>query len=130
MNPEGKEVVRDPNEPPPNIKVSVTRFKRHVARHQEQLAIFAMPRHFEDDHSSGSRSSRPSTLDIDEETEEENTVDVTESFLENLPDTNDNQPGEALAAETGYNAEHMVEIMEDDVQRVAETQNENDRRST
>ncbi|KAJ6437184.1 f-box-like domain-containing protein [Purpureocillium lavendulum] len=33
----------------PDVQVSARRFKRHVARHQEELAIFAMPRHFDDD---------------------------------------------------------------------------------
>lgn len=36
--------------------VSKDRFKRHVARHQEQLAIFAMPRNFENSNSESSGS--------------------------------------------------------------------------
>ncbi|KAL6407945.1 hypothetical protein AUP68_08986 [Ilyonectria robusta] len=41
-NPGGKSTL--PGEPTQDIFVSTTRFKRHVAVHQEQLAIFALPR--------------------------------------------------------------------------------------
>lgn len=39
-----------------SVAVSASRFKRHVAMHQEQLAIFALPRAREDDDSPGSAS--------------------------------------------------------------------------
>ncbi|KLU83002.1 hypothetical protein MAPG_02069 [Magnaporthiopsis poae ATCC 64411] len=44
-----------------DIVVSVSRFRRHVAAHHEQLAIFAVPREMDDDSNPGTIST-PSTL--------------------------------------------------------------------
>lgn len=48
----------------PDILVSLTHFKRHVATHQEQLAIFAVPRTVDDDelHSQGKIETNSETV--------------------------------------------------------------------
>jgi len=66
MDPKGKDAIRGPNNPPPHIKVSLKKFKCHAARHHEQLAISALPRHSNDNHHSTSRTSHPSTIEAEE----------------------------------------------------------------
>lgn len=46
QNPKGKVTSREG--PPPPVRVSARRFKRHVGRHHEHLATFAMPRHLDE----------------------------------------------------------------------------------
>ncbi|KAH8901324.1 hypothetical protein GQ53DRAFT_835174 [Thozetella sp. PMI_491] len=69
-----------------DVLVSATRFKRHLATHQEQLAIFAIPRANEDDdggagESVATRSSVRSQLDTADEGGSENEEQPIDNFV-------------------------------------------------
>lgn len=70
------------------ILVNHSRFKRHVASHQEQLAIFALPRAKEDERLSASGSIIGSTdMAMDEDEWQGNDVEGDNIFEQNTEDT-------------------------------------------
>lgn len=76
------------------IFVNHNRFKRHVASHQEQLAIFAVPRANEDEDLSNSGSiigsdATPTDVAMDEDERQDNAVERENVFEQ---DTNDAPP--------------------------------------
>lgn len=72
------------------ILVSHDRFKRHVASHQEQLAIFAVPRAKEDEGLSGSGSiigsdATPTDMAMDEDERQDNAVERENQTINDAP---------------------------------------------
>lgn len=75
-----------------DIVVPLTRFKRHVATHQEQLAIFAVPRMVDDDdersHEAGtSKSDELSSKNVDSHISDEEAHTIGESTTYELSST-------------------------------------------
>ncbi|KAK3361686.1 hypothetical protein B0T24DRAFT_642166 [Lasiosphaeria ovina] len=88
--------------PAEEISVTASRFKRHVAAHQEQLAIFALPRATEEPASSrqGSTASSQSTEESvrEQETNEANIKSWWQDIEANPPQAEPSQPEPAIPA--------------------------------
>ncbi|KAK0709992.1 hypothetical protein B0T26DRAFT_679327 [Lasiosphaeria miniovina] len=91
-----------PGTPAEEISVTASRFKRHVAAHQEQLAIFALPRATEEPGSSrqGSTASSQSTEESvrEQETNKANIKSWWQDIEANPPQAEPSQPEPAISA--------------------------------